>query len=199
MYCVGLTGSIASGKSTVAHYFSALNVDVINADEIAKELTSNNQPAFHKIVSHFGQTALTTTGELNRRYLRQLIFGNPQERLWLETLLHPLIRNEIKRKVSKLKTPYCLIEIPLLTDRSKYPYLNRVLLVQAAFEQQIARLITRDISSREDALAILATQSNHDIQLALADDILINTCSLAELQTHVASLHAKYLQYSFLK
>jgi dephospho-CoA kinase len=193
MYCIGLTGQLASGKSTVATYFSKLGVDVINADLIAKELTVSNQPAFTEIINHFGQSVLTTTGELDRRRLRQLIFNDTHERLWIEKLLHPLIRNEIIRKINEVKTPYCLIEIPLLTDKAHYPYLNRVLLVQAEPEQQISRFMTRDNGTREEALAIVATQASKNEHRTLADDVLFNTGSLADLKHHVEELHANYL------
>ena len=195
VYFVGLTGQLASGKSTVASYFAKLGVDVINADLIAKELTASNQPAFAEIVNHFGQSVLTPTGELDRRGLRQRIFNDADERLWLEKLLHPLIRKEIAHKISKVKTPYCLIEIPLLTDRAKYSYLNRVLLVQAEPEQQISRFMTRDNGSREEAQAIIANQANTSAQRVLADDILINSGSLAELEHKVKILHDNYLDF----
>ena len=195
VYFVGLTGQLASGKSTVASYFAKLGVDVINADLIAKELTASNQPAFAEIVNHFGQSVLTPTGELDRRGLRQRIFNDADERLWLEKLLHPLIRKEIAHKISKVKTPYCLIEIPLLTDRANYSYLNRVLLVQAEPEQQISRFMTRDNGSREEAQAIIANQANTSAQRVLADDILINSGSLAELEHKVKILHDNYLDF----
>lgn len=198
VYCIGLTGNIASGKSTVAGYFAKLGVDVINADAIAKKLTEREQPAFHDIISHFGTSILMSTGELNRRQLRKLIFNDSNERLWLEKCLHPLIQNQIEHEVSTIKTPYCLIEIPLLIDKKKYPYLNRVLLVKADPEQQIKRFMTRDNSSREDALAILATQSDINKHIALADDILVNTGSLATLESNVVDLNDKYLQYAML-
>ncbi len=193
MYCIGLTGNIASGKSTVASYFAQLGVAVINADEIAKDLTASHQPAFHEILTHFGHSILTAAGELNRRHLRQLIFNNTQARLWLEQLLHPLIRKQIEQHIRKVKAPYCLIEIPLLYNKSNYPYLNRVLLVQSLPELQIARCMSRDHSSREQALNILSTQSDEHERLKIADDLLINTGSLAELQGNVLALHEKYL------
>jgi len=92
IYCVGLTGNIASGKSTVAQIFTDLGIDVINADHIAKELTVKNSQALKEIVTHFGIGVLNDEGQLNRRVLRELIFNNSLERLWLENLLHPLIR-----------------------------------------------------------------------------------------------------------
>lgn len=197
MYCVGLTGNIASGKSTVATYFANLGIDVISADKIAKQLTTNTQPAFQGIVNHFGKTALTSTGELDRRYLRQFIFKNPTERLWLEKYLHPLIRKQIEIEIQVATSPYCLIEIPLLTDRTLYPYLNRVLLVEAETEQQITRLTARDNCSKEDTLAILGTQADKHTLHGLADDILTNTGSLVELQKKVSQLHKQYLGYVF--
>lgn len=193
MYCVGLTGNIASGKSTVAAYFATLGVDVISADAIAKQLTAKTQPALQEIINHFGEAVLTSNGELDRPYLRQLIFKHPEERLWLEKYLHPLIRKQIEALVQVAKSPYCLIEIPLLRDRSLYPYLNRVLLVEAKTDQQIKRLISRDNSSKKESLAILATQANQHTLHKLADDILENTSSLAELQKKVKQLHKLYL------
>jgi dephospho-CoA kinase len=190
---VGLTGNIASGKSTVASYFAALGIDIISADQVAKRLTQKPQPAFQAIATHFGDAAITTTGELDRRYLRHVIFHHPEERLWLENYLHPLIRQQIEIQANAVTSSYCIIEIPLLTDRSLYPYLKRVLLVEAEKEQQISRLATRDNSSKKDALAILATQANQQRLHELADDILTNTGSLAALQKKVALLHEHYL------
>lgn len=193
MYCVGLTGNIASGKSTVASQFANLGIDVISADLIAKKLTAIGQPAFKQIVKHFQPTVLTPTGELNRRHLRELIFNSDEDRLWLETLLHPLIREQIQHEISHCHTPYCLIEIPLLTDKSSYPYLNRVLLVLAKHEQQIARLNWRDGSSREQSLAILKTQANETTLRMLADDVLMNDGSLEALQAQIIQLNHQYL------
>lgn len=194
MFCVALAGNIASGKSTVAAEFANYGVNIIKADQIAKDLAAKGQPAFLQIVDHFGESVLTTTGELNRRQLRQIIVDNSEERQWLEKLLHPLIREQIKQEVEKTKSPYCLIEIPLLFDRSQYPWLNRVLLVIAEPEQQIARLMARDNSSREQALAIIATQADEQQHREIADDILINSGTIDHLRKEVAILHNDYLR-----
>ena len=197
VYCVGLIGNLASGKSTVARYFAALGVDVINADDIAKELTTPFQPAFDSIVAHFGKSILTDAGDINRRQLRQLIFSQERERLWLEQLLHPLIRKRIEERINTTQSPYCIIEIPLMPARTNYPYLNRVLFIQATAEQQIARFIIRDKGSKkEEAQAILATQAQADTLRALADDVLLNTGSLEELQKAIKALHLAYLEYA---
>lgn len=194
MYCVGLTGTIASGKSTVAAIFAKHGVHVISADHIARSLTSSGEPAQKQIIDHFGSSIVTSTGELDRRQLRDLIFKNSTDRLWLETLLHPMIRTRIEQEVKSSHAPFCIIEIPLLTNRSDYPYLNRVLLVLAKQEQQIKRLMLRDKNSKEQALSILAAQAAEEQYIALADDILDNDGSLDKLDKKASKLIAMYLK-----
>ena len=196
VYCVGLTGTIASGKSTVAHYFSKLGVEIISADAISKSLTMKTQPAFNEIVHHFGPTIVNPAGDLDRAHLRQLIFKSPKARLWLEKYLHPLIKTEIKRLIQTVKSPYCLIEIPLLKRRTDFPYLNRILLIQAHPEQQLARCSTRDKSSKNEVLIMLNTQLKTHPLLTKADDVLNNTGSLDELNHMVLKLHKQYLNQS---
>lgn len=194
MFCVGLTGSIASGKSTVASFFAKLGIDVIYADLIAKKMTQQEYPAFQKIVDHFGQEILTHSGELNRRKLRSIIFNNAAERQWLETLLHPLIRQQILIELNKCTSPYCIIEIPLLADKTAYPYLKRVLLVKAEPAQQITRLVIRDGCTREEALIMLA---NHETRKnTFADDIIMNFGDMEQLEQEVFALHQQYLLLS---
>ena len=190
MFCVGLTGTLASGKSTVAKYFATLGAAVISADQIAKDLTGSKQPAFHEIIHHFGQEVLSVNGELDRRKLRQIIFQDINQRRWLEALLHPLIRAEIQRKIKDTTAIYTVIEIPLLTCREDYPYLNRILVVQATKSDQIKRFIARDNSTEQAALDILANQEKAD---HLADDYLINDGPLKQLYAHIECLHQKYL------
>lgn len=196
MYCVGLTGTIASGKSTVAGILSDLGVPVISADKMARELTKPGEPALYLIIQKFGESILTSTGELNRRMLRDLIFQNAQDKLWLEQLLHPLIRQKIEHEISTITAPYCIIEIPLLTDKKDYPYLNKVLLVTAKKEQQISRLKLRDKSTRTEASAILNSQADERTYQALADDIIVNDGSLPALRETVILLHNQYTYYA---
>ncbi|WP_242602177.1 dephospho-CoA kinase [Legionella nagasakiensis] len=192
MLCIGLTGNIGSGKSTVAALFAELGVDVISADNIAKKLTGQGQPAFAKIVKHFGELIKDKSGELNRRQLRAFIFNDPKERQWLENLLHPLIRQEITREVNRCQASYCIIEIPLLPDKKNYPYLDRILFIKADKETQITRLTERDQCSREEAKTILATQANISKHLEIADDILVNDGTIQQLKEQVLSLHQRY-------
>lgn len=193
MYCIGLTGTIASGKSTVSHFFKQQGITVISADEASRELTALNQPALYAIRAHFGPSVINKySGELERAKLREKIFQDPEERLWLEQLLHPLIRELIQTKIKDSAGPYLVIEIPLLYNRKDYPYLERVLLVQTTREKQIERILKRDHVTREQAELILATQKKLD----KADDIVINQGSLAELEEKIAKLHVQYLEFA---
>jgi dephospho-CoA kinase len=194
MYCVGLTGNIASGKTTAIASFREFGMDVISADAIARELTCKDQPAFNQIRSYFGESVINKEGELDRTFLRSLVFSEPKHRLWLEYLLHPLIRQGIIERISTCNTPYCVIEIPLLINRADYPYLDRILVILADEETQIKRLLKRDKCEQEDALAIIALQPNQSARREIADDLLINNDSLDKLRKNLKKLHYKYLQ-----
>lgn len=193
VYCVGLTGDIASGKTTVAELFSKLGVEVIHADKISRELTQKNKNAYRKIIEHYGHEVLKEDDELDRSKLREIIFSNHKERQWLEQLLHPLIRQEIKQRVDTCITPYCVIEIPLLITKQAYPYINRTLLVCAPKETQISRLMQRDQSSKEQAHAILSTQPDIMKRLENADDMIVNDMEIGQLAKKVTDLHILYL------
>ncbi|HAT6956957.1 TPA: dephospho-CoA kinase [Legionella pneumophila] len=199
VYSVGLTGNIASGKSTVAEFFSELGIDVIYADRISKELTSKNTPCYQNIVSHFGSSVVLKNGDLDRKRIRDIIFSNSSERLWLEDLLHPAIRKKIEEQLIVCSSPYCLIEIPLLYNKHHYPYLQKILLVIAPVESQLDRIVKRDHCTKEQALAILATQPNLEQRLETADDVLVNESGLSELKEKVNKLHKKYLKEAKIK
>ncbi|KTC65660.1 dephospho-CoA kinase (plasmid) [Legionella adelaidensis] len=194
VFCIGLTGTIASGKSTVAQEFANLGVPIISADGIAKEITAKNTPISLQIIHHFGSDVASVDGALNRSLLRKIIFNNPQEKLWLENLLHPLIRKEIAQQIKTINAPYCIIEIPLLKNKKNYPYLNRILVVLAGEETQIKRLMKRDHCSKQEGLAILKTQASETALKAIADDIVINNGGLQDLQKKIQHLHANYLR-----
>lgn len=206
MYIVGLTGSIASGKSTVANYFREKNIIVHSADEIARGLTQKGEPAWEKIKAHFGEKILTPSGDIDRALLKEVIFVSPPERMWLENLLHPLIREIFQKKLligsksessfssDTILSPYQMLEIPLLRHREEnYPYLNRVLLVVSDREAQIRRVRSRDNLSREQALNILKTQPNYLEEKNLVDDLLVNDGTKEQLFDEVEILHEKYL------
>ncbi|WP_345788916.1 dephospho-CoA kinase [Legionella gresilensis] len=199
MFCIGLTGNIGSGKSTAISFFKSLGATVIIADQIARQITTPGQPALLKIKEHFGLNVITPEGQLNRSHLREIIFNNKEERLWLENLLHPLIRQAIEDKVKNSQGPYCVIEIPLLTNRKDYPYLDRILVIFASPTMQVSRVVNRDSCSKEQVFAMLATQPHESLRLQLADDILLNDSSIERLEANIRKLHRKYLQLAHEK
>ncbi|MFJ1267542.1 dephospho-CoA kinase [Legionella lytica] len=193
VYCVGLTGGVASGKSTAAEMFAELGIQVINADKISRALTQQGQEAYVQIVARYGIEILNEYNELNRKSLRAIIFSDSKERTWLEQLLHPLIRQKIKERVHSATTPYCIVEIPLLIDKKNYPYINRVLLIQAPKHIQIKRLMQRDNCNQKQALSILAAQPDASQRIKNADDIVVNDAGAQELKTVITALHHQYL------
>lgn len=193
VFVVGLTGNIASGKTTAAKIFSSFGIQVINADQISKELTLKERPAYQQIVEHYGVDVLLENKELNRKYLRDIIFSQPAERQWLENLLHPLIRAQLESLAKSCSTPYCVIEIPLLLDKKNYPYLNNILAIIAPRSLQIARVMERDQCSEAQALAILSTQPDDSARIKIADDVVINDSGLDALRYELEILHHQYL------
>lgn len=193
VFAVGLTGNIASGKTTAAKIFSNMGIEVINADQVSRDLTLKGTPAYEKIVAHYGTRIVLEDGQLNRRLLREIIFSDPDERTWLEALLHPLIRTQLEKRVKLCSAAYCVVEIPLLLSREHYPYLNKILVITALQELQITRVMERDQCSREQAQAILSTQPNIDLRLKNADDVVINDSGLEALKLKLEQLHFKYL------
>jgi dephospho-CoA kinase len=194
-YCVGLTGTIASGKSTVANLFYEQGIAVFCADKIAKDLTLPGCPALDAIVHYFGPEALTHAGELNRRYLRHRMIHHPDEKQWLETLLHPQIRTALLTAIQTASGPYTMVDIPLLYDRTLYPFLTRVLCVTATHAQQIERLIKRDQCSPQEAEALLSLQRAADKSKQNIDDTIHNDTTINALKNQVVELHQQYLKY----
>lgn len=198
MYCVGVSGNIGSGKSTAVRIFKSLGISVICADSIARHLTAAGSPSLQSIQAYFGDHVVEHSGELNRALIKKIIFETPEHRVWLENLLHPLIRKEIKQQVLQCKSPYCVIEIPLLTQREDYPYLNRVLVILANPEKQILRMMHRDNISHSEARVILGTQPDEASRRKLADDVIMNNGTVDELRENVQVLHNHYISLASL-
>jgi dephospho-CoA kinase len=203
MLVIGLTGGIGSGKSITAQLFSEKGIPIIDADVISHQLTASHQPAVKIISEHFGQDIILTNGQLNRKKLRDIIFQDPNERIWLENLLHPLIRMEIKRQIHTLSSPYCIIVIPLLLEalskpenHEAYDFLSRILVIDAPSNIQIARTSQRDHTDEQSVQSIINVQINREDRLNNADDIIINNGTLTDLKSEVEKLHQLYLSLS---
>ena len=192
---IGLTGGIASGKSTVTQRFAELGVPVIDADVASRTVVAPGTPGLAQIVARFGAGVVGADGRLDRRALRNLIFEDSSLRQALDAMLHPLIRAEMEREVAQAQAPYVVMAIPLLVEGgSAAKRVDRVLVIDADETLQIQRLQARDGSSVEQARAILASQASRAARLRMADDVLLNSGTVAELRQAVDKLHEQYLQ-----
>lgn len=192
-YWVGMTGGIASGKSTVGECFSQHHVTVIDADQIARAVVAPGTPALNAIIDHFGEHIVTAEGHLDRPALRQQIFSAPEQRQWLDQLLHPQIREQLKMAAQQAPSPYVILMIPLLFETGWQHRVNRVLVVDVPETVQLERLLQRDGGSLTTARQILAAQMNRQQRLAGADDVIDNNRGLPEVTKDVIHLHDKYL------
>ncbi len=192
-YIVALTGGIGSGKSTVADAFSRLGVTIIDADIIARQVVEPGTPALYAIAEHFGHDMIAPDGTLNRRMLRERIFSHPEEKAWLNALLHPLIQQETQRQISQATSPYVLWVVPLLVENKLHEKADRVLVVDVSPTTQIQRTIARDNVAREHAEQILAAQATREARLAVADDVIDNNGAPDAISSDVARLHQYYL------
>ncbi len=187
-YAIGLIGGIATGKSLVSQFFKTLGIEVIDADAIARALVRPGESMLSEITAHFGPTILDQKGELNRVAIRKLIFEDSAERKWLEALMHPVIRETINIAIEKTESPYCIVAIPLLKRREDYPALQKVILVDAPLELELARLMERDHISMELAKTIIASQPSHKERLALADFVILNDADSQSLWEKIQKL-----------
>ncbi|KTD21464.1 dephospho-CoA kinase [Legionella israelensis] len=195
MLCIGLTGNIATGKSTVSEEFKKYGAKIINADSIARKLTEKGTAAYHEIIKHFNEDIVKKDGELDRKKLREIIFSQPEEKKWLENLLHPLIRQHIQKEIISTQNDYIIIEIPLYFKREDYPYIDRVLLVTAPESLQIERIMQRDQCSKEEAMATINHQPDLKKRLSIADDVICNDGNLSTLKQRIDELNRKYQHY----
>jgi dephospho-CoA kinase len=191
---IGLTGGIASGKSTVTQRFAELGVPVIDADVASRRVVEPGTPGLAQVVKRFGARVLAN-GQLDRRALRNLIFKDSSLRQALDAILHPLIRAEMEREAAQAQGPYVIMAIPLLVEGGgSAKRVDRVLVVDADETLQMQRLQARDGSSEQQAREILASQASRAARLSQADDVLLNAGTVAELRQAVDRLHEQYLQ-----
>lgn len=192
-YVVGLTGGIGSGKSAAAQIFRTCGVEVIDADSLAREVVEPGQPALSDIAAYFGSELLTAEGHLDRAALRKIVFSNPEQKSWLENLLHPLIAKLLQRRLNATKSPYAILESPLLLETEQYKLVDRVIVIDVNEEIQIARSVRRDGSDEAVIRSIIASQIDRPKRIQHADDLVSNEEGLEQLREKVEALHSKYL------
>lgn len=193
-FVVGLTGGIGAGKTTVAERFAALGAEIVDTDLLARELTRAGNRLLGEIAALFGPDTLTPEGELDRAQLRKRVFASAEERRKLENLLHPEIRNLVALRLRRATGPYVVLVVPLLVETGAYAdVIDRILVVDASEEVQLARVMRRSGLSRAEAEAILRAQASRHERLGRADDVLSNDGPVAALDPAIRSLHRQYL------
>lgn len=190
---IGLAGGIGSGKSTIARCFNALGIQSIDADDVARLIVQPGSICLNKIHQRHGDSILLQDGSLNRKALRTIIFNQPEERIWLETLTHPAIRQEINRQLAEITSPYGLLVHPLLFETNQNSLCKQVIAIDVPREIQIQRVLVRDQIDRESAVKILATQLSNDERRARADLVIENAGNIAEMNAKVLKLHKNIL------
>ncbi len=193
-FVVGLTGGIASGKTTVANLFhDQFNIDIIDADVVAREVVEKGSIGLASIAHHFGQDILEQNGQLNRAKLRKRIFSHPDEKKWLDNLLHPLIRDKMQQDLSKVTTPYALLVVPLLIENQLQFMADRILVVDVSLDTQIKRTMKRDNVPKVQVESILSTQASREQRIEFADDIILNDDDNHKLLPQITKLHNLYI------
>ena len=191
---VGLTGGIASGKSTAAKFFGALGVPILDSDQIARDVVEPGQPPLERLIERFGQKILTPDGHLDRPALRDIVFSDPKARADLEALTHPAIGAAMEARSAAAGGPYQILVIPLLVEKNLAAHVDRVLVVDCDEELQIRRLRDRDGSTTEQVQAILKAQAPRAARLKAADDVIHNDTDMSAVREQVATLHGRYLE-----
>lgn len=194
-YRVGVTGGVAAGKTAVTRRFEALGITVADADIAAREAVAPGSAGLAEIVSEFGLDVLDAGGALDRAAMRRRVFDDPGARRRLEAIVHPRVRALLQAQAAAAPGPYVLVAIPLLAEgggRTAYPWLDRVLVVDAPVAVQRARLMRRDGVDAALAERMIAAQAPRATRLAIADDIIVNDGDMAALDAHVAALDARY-------
>ncbi len=193
IFKIGLTGGIASGKTTVTKIFAQHGVPIIDADIIAHALVQPGQPALTEIIDAYGTDIIQPEGGLDRAKLRQRVFSDPSQRHRLEAILHPRIRQTMLEQVTQQQYPYCILSIPLLVETRQWDLVDRILVIDCVEELQRQRLRQRSHLTVEQIDQILAAQVSREIRLAIGHDILENNGDFDQLETKIKALHLRYL------
>lgn len=192
-FIVGITGGIGSGKSAATAWFEQQGIQVIDADVVAREVVALGQPALTQIRAAFGDWALLSNGELDRRALRDYIFNHPDARQTLEQITHPIIRQSMIEQLHKATSPYVILVSPLLFETTQHHLTHHNVLIDVPEHLQIERAMQRDQQSIQNIQNIISAQMPRTKKQALAHDIVINDADLKHLYAQLASLHQKFL------
>ena len=197
-FTVGVTGGIGSGKTAVTDFFASKGIYIADADIAARTVVEPGKPALQEIVHRYGKTILTN-GTLDRQQLRAIIFADPEERRWLESLLHPLIKQQVFHELDNARSPYAIFVAPLMLEAGHKVWVDRLLVVDVPEQTQIDRTTTRDQISEEQARQIINSQMQREQRISQADDVVDNSGSLEKLHQMLGKLHEHYLDLGVFK
>ncbi|EEX95341.1 dephospho-CoA kinase [Vibrio orientalis CIP 102891 = ATCC 33934] len=192
---IGLTGGIASGKTTVADLFNQkFGIEIVDADIVARQVVEPNTPGLNAIIEQFGNQVIQKDGTLDRAKLREIIFSQPESKAWLNQLLHPMIRKQMLDELTKVKSDYALLVIPLMVENNLQALADKILVVDVDEETQIQRTVERDKVDASQAKSILASQASREQRLAIADYVIKNDAKNQKLLPQITELHQKFLE-----
>ena len=193
MFVLGVTGGIGSGKSAATEVLASFGVKVVDADVLSRIPVQKKEKGLLEIEKRYGSDILLSSGELDRKKLREIIFQDEKEKDWLESLLHPLIADLIKAEINSSSSIYTILASPLLFETKQSDYCNEVLVIDASEEIQILRTIKRDEVPEEQVKTIILSQINRSERLRLATHVIKNESTLEDLQNAVTEFHQKLI------
>ena len=190
---VGLTGGIGSGKSVAGDFFIELGIDVIDADHVSKNILDDNESAKKLFLEHFGEKFIDKNNNVDRALLRDEIFKNEDKKEALESIIHPLVRDEIYNFIENSNSVYKIIMVPLIYETNSQDFYDKIVVVDCKEENQITRASKRDNKTKNDIINIMKNQASSDERMSIADEIIKNDSSLDDLKKQVIKVHQKLL------
>ena len=190
---IGLTGGIGSGKSVVGNFFTELGIDVIDADLISRNILDSNKKARKLFVKSFGNEFIDKKGNVNREQLRTIIFDDKEKKMSLESIIHPLVREEIINFTEQSKSIYKIVMVPLIYETQSSNFYEKIIVIDCDEQEQIVRASKRDGKSKENILSIIKTQASRNERNSIADFIILNDSSIEDLRLKVIQIHQKLL------
>jgi len=191
---IGLTGGIGSGKSAAASFFMDLGINVLDADHVSRDALEVNSPGYQLFIKVFGSSYLDKNNSIDRVKLRSTIFTNPDKKLQLENIIHPIVRDSILHFIEKSESPYTIIMVPLIFETNSANNYSRILNIDCDIDTQILRTTHRDAQNTSEVMNIINKQASREERLSIADDTILNSSSLDFLRDQVLTVHNKYME-----
>ena len=193
MFTLGLTGGIATGKTTATNFFKTKGIDIIDADQVSRFLQQKGQKGYLEIIQQFGAEVLDEREEINRKKLRDIAFSNQSNKQKLEDIMHPIIRNKIAEMFGRVKSKWAIYSAPLWTKKNQF---SRTLVIDAPRASQVERICQRDQNNEELANKIIDGQMSYKARISYADDFIMNDSSLENFKTKLEFYFSIYEQQS---